>query len=305
MAIPAGVPAALTTGPFRGSEVVRSGLLTRRRLESGAWRRMFKDVYLHEAVELSHLTRCRAVALVLPAGAAVSGASAAHLFGADIVGTHAPVEVTVPRDLRLPGHTGVVTRYSELRPEDVVYPHGVPATTPVRTAFDLGRGRRLDEAVVGVDALIQMCGVGLDAVAAYARDGRKRWHGVRRLADALALAAPGAESPMETRLRLALTRAGLPGPVLQHRVWDGAGTLVARLDLAYIESRLGIEYDGASHLAPDAVRRDLRRQNALRAVGWTLLRFTADDVLRHPGRMAVQVCAAAGLPYPGHLMVGR
>jgi hypothetical protein len=152
--------------------------------------------------------------------------------------------------------------------------------------------------------LIHVCGITRDAIAEYARDGRGRWHGVRRLAYALALAATGAESLMETRLRLVLVRAGLPMPVLQHRVWDGAGTLVARLDLAYVESRLGIEYDGESHLAPDAVRRDLRRQNALRAVGWTLLRFTADDVLRHPTRTSVQVSAAAGLPYLGHLMNG-
>lgn len=305
MAIPASVPAGLTTTPFRGSEVVRSGLLTWSRLEGGAWRRLFKDVYVHKAVDLTHLTMCRAVAVLLPQRAAVSGASAAHLLGADVVGPHSPVEITVPRELRMPCHPGVVTRYSELRPDDIVYPHGVPATTSVRTAFDLARGRRLDEAVVGLDALIHACGVGLDAVAAYARDGRQRWHGARRLVDALALAAPGAESPMETRLRLAITRAGLPMPVLQHRVWDDAGTFVARLDLAYVESRLGIEYDGEAHLAPDAVRRDLRRQNALRAVGWTLLRFTADDVLRHPARMVHQVCAAAGLPYLGHLMSGR
>jgi hypothetical protein len=124
---------------------------------------------------------------------------------------------------------------------------------------------------------------------------------VRRLASVLALAAPGAESPMETRLRLALVRAGLPVPVLQHRVSDRAGALVARLDLAYVESRLGIEYDGDCHLDPIVVRKDLLRQNALRALGWTLLRFTADDVLRHPARMITQVCAAAGLPYLGHL----
>jgi hypothetical protein len=126
MAIPTNVPGALATGPFRGSEAVRSGLVTRRRLESGAWHRLFRDVYIHEAVDLSHLTRCRAIALVLPRGADVSGASAAHLLGADIVGPGAPVEVTVPRELRMPRHPGVVTSYSELRAEDVVYAHGVP-----------------------------------------------------------------------------------------------------------------------------------------------------------------------------------
>jgi very-short-patch-repair endonuclease len=98
---------------------------------------------------------------------------------------------------------------------------------------------------------------------------------------------------METRLRLVLTRSGLPMPVLQHRVFDQSGLFVARLDLAYVESRLGVEYDGECHWEPRAVRRDLRRQNALRALGWSLLRFTADDVLRYPIRVVAQVDAAA------------
>ncbi len=102
---------------------------------------------------------------------------------------------------------------------------------------------------------------------------------------------------METRLRLALTRGGLPLPVLQHRVCDGYGNFVARLDLAYVEARLGIEYDSERHWDPKVIRRDLRRQNALQALGWSLLRFTADDVLHNRARLVAQV--AASLPYRG------
>jgi len=97
---------------------------------------------------------------------------------------------------------------------------------------------------------------------------------------------------METRLRLVLARAGLPPPALQHRVWNEAGACVARLDLAYVDARLGIEYDGQCHWEPRAIRKDLRRQNALRALSWTLLRFTADDVLRHSKRLVTQVRSA-------------
>jgi very-short-patch-repair endonuclease len=34
------------------------------------------------------------------------------------------------------------------------------------------------------------------------------------------------------------------------------------------------------------------RLNALRAAGWTVLRFTADDVLRHPQATVSQVVSA-------------
>lgn len=96
---------------------------------------------------------------------------------------------------------------------------------------------------------------------------------------------------MESRLRLVLRRAGLPQPVLQHCVYDAYGLFVARLDLAYLPQRLGIEYDGGCHFDPHSVRKDLRRQNALRAVGWSLFRFTSEDVTRHPQRLAAQVRA--------------
>jgi uncharacterized protein DUF559 len=298
MAMPAAVPGALRDAPFRGSDAVRAGLLRKSQLKGSTWRRLFMDVYVHGSVALTHLARCQAVALILPAGAALSGGSAAYLLGADVLAVDAPVEVTVPPRLRMPRHPGVVTRYAELRPEDVVVRSGLPMTAPVRTAFDLARRRGLEEAVVAVDAMLRACRLQRDAIAAYAGDGRSAWHRVGRLSAVLALVAPGAESPMETRLRLALSRAGLPRPVLQHEVRTRSGAFVARLDLAYVDARLVVEYDGECHLDPDAVRRDLRRQNAPRALGWSLLRFTADDVLRSPARLVAQVEAALAAPLP-------
>ena len=231
--------------------------------------------------------------MVLPTGAAVSGASAAHVLGAYVVADDVAVEVTVPRERRMSAQSGVVVRYSQLSARDVVRRSGISATSPVRTAFDMARRTSLDDAVVAVDALLRFGGLRPDAIAAYASDGRRGWPGVGRVADVLALAAVGAESPMETRLRLALTRGGLPAPVLQYRVRDAAGRPIARLDLAYVEARLGIEYDGEHHWEPAAVRQDLRRQNALRALGWSLLRFTADDVVHQSAQLVAQVRAAA------------
>jgi REase_MTES_1575 len=279
-------------GPFRGSRAVRSGLLSKKQLRTSSWRRMFADVYVHESVELTHLVRCRAVALILTRGAAISGASAAYLYGANVLRPEAPVEITVRRELRIPLHPCLLVRYSELRGGDVVVWNGIPVTSPVRTAFDLARRCRLEEAVAAVDALLQVCDLTVDEIVAYANEDRLRWHGVRRLDTVLTHASRGAESPMESRLRLTLLGAGLPEPVLQHSVHDESGNHVARLDLAYIEPRLGIEYDGEHHWTSEAIQKDLRRQNALRALGWTLLRFTADDVLRNPSLVTSQVRSA-------------
>ncbi len=88
---------------------------------------------------------------------------------------------------------------------------------------------------------------------------------------------------METRIRLALHRAGLPAPVLQHRVGPYA------LALSYPAVLLAVEYDGREHLTPERARRDLRRQAALTSAGWTVLRFSAWEVLNRPWWVAGQV----------------
>ena len=91
----------------------------------------------------------------------------------------------------------------------------------------------------------------------------------------LALADPGAESPRESALRVLLVLAGLPRPTTQFEVRDDDRRFVARLDLAWPELKIGIEYDGAHHRDPAQHSRDLRRHNALRARGWIVIQIDA------------------------------
>jgi very-short-patch-repair endonuclease len=67
--------------------------------------------------------------------------------------------------------------------------------------------------------------------------------------------------------------------------------LIARLDLAYPGKRLGIEYEGDHHRGRGVFQQDLRRLNALRACGWTVLRFAALDIYREPSRVVATVRA--------------
>jgi hypothetical protein len=264
--------------------------VSKEQLRAEAWCRLFRDVYVRADVEVTHALRCRAAALILPPTAVFSGRSAAYLHGAHLlVDADAPVEVTVNRKLRK--RAGIAVRRSDLSDDDIVPVRGLRGTTPVRTAFDLARQPGLEDGVVAVDALLTIRRVTIEQVAAYAA-ARGTWPGASRVAVVLALAVPGAESPMETRLRLVLVRAGLPVPALQHRVYDSQGHRVARLDLAYVRERLGIDYDGGCHFNARSARKDLRRQNALRSLGWGIFRFTGEDVLEAPTRTAAEVRAA-------------
>ena len=90
-----------------------------------------------------------------------------------------------------------------------------------------------------------------------------------------------------------LNRAGLAGWAANYPVWHD-GELVAVVDVAFPQLRVAIEIDGmAYHVDVDRFQGDRHRQNALIALGWTVLRFTWADVVQRPGYVASAVRAAA------------
>jgi very-short-patch-repair endonuclease len=280
---PAAVPTPLRRYPFRGRDAVAAGLLTKRQLNSGPWRKLFPNVYLHHAVVPDHRTRCLAAALFVD-GSVVSHASAAYLYGADVLARNPSVELSVLPERRRTQQPGLVVHRTRLDPGDTRTVGSIPVTTPVRTAFDLARNPDLTEAVVGLDALLHRGVTDVDAVGRYLAD-HAGWPRTRQAAVALRRCRPLAESPMETRLRLLLVDAGCPEPTVQHPVGR------YRLDLAYPQLKLAIEYDGDHHRDRAVFRADVERLNELRALGWTVLRFTAADLRRRPDRLVAQVLA--------------
>jgi very-short-patch-repair endonuclease len=281
----------LTHAPFIGRVAVAAGLLTRRQLASRGWCRLFPDVYAWAGSRLDHRAWCYAAGLFLGDRGAVSGRSAAYLWGADVLARGQPVEVTVPDRVRLPSRSRLAVVRSALEPGDQTRWAGIPVTTPGRTAFDLARRQPLVEGVVAIDAMLVGRLITRSEVASLAAE-RPGWPGLPRLRAALRLCDPGAESPMESRLRLLLIAGGLPRPVTQFEVRDRNGLFVARLDLAYPVRRLGIEYEGDHHRGPGVFQQDLRRLNALRLCGWTVLRFAASDIYREPAQVVAVVRAA-------------
>jgi hypothetical protein len=275
--------------PFLGSAAVSAGLVTPTQLRGSRFQRLFRGVYLDRSATVDHLTLCRAATLLLPPGAALSHRSAAHLYNANVLAVGQPVEVTVPGGLR--AQSGLRVVRSPLDPDDITRRSGMPVTAPLRTAFDLARGRDLVAAVVGLDALFFRQVVRPDRLRAYVTE-HARWNRSGAARRALTLARPFVESPMETRLRLIAVLGGLPEPLVQYDVFDRDGRLVARLDLAYPKRRLALEYDGDHHRERDTFRRDAVRLNRLTLLGWTVLRFTADDVLRNPGKTLTVMRAA-------------
>lgn len=92
----------------------------------------------------------------------------------------------------------------------------------------------------------------------------------------------GAHSELERLAVATLRRAGVTGftPNLTVRLSDGRP---AEIDIAFVDRRIAIELDGyAFHSGAAAFRYDRRRGNRLMADGWTVRRFTWDDLVADP-----------------------
>jgi very-short-patch-repair endonuclease len=256
---------------------VASGLLTPERLRSRAWRRLYRGVYADAALPDTHGVRIAGAALLLPRTAAFAGRSAAYLLGAEtLVGTATPVEVAVPAADRFGPVAGLRIRFATLQQGDVRTVGRHPCTRPLRTAVDIARFDPFPESVVALDVLLARglvrAGELEDAVRSLPA-GR----GTRRARTAVDLADERAESPPESRLRVLLRLAGLD-PQPQFVVRDADGRQLARVDLAFPEQRVAIEYDGAWHGAPGQLAKDRRRLNRLVQEGWRVLHLTAADL---------------------------
>lgn len=288
----AAVPTSLRDGPFLGSDAVRRGLLTPRQLRGQVWSRLFDGVYIHRDVAITHEIRAHAASIRVPRGV-VTGWSAAALWGVDVVPMDADVEVTVPPEAPAVRIRGIRSRRAVLAETDV-WRRGVPVTTPEATAVRLAAVLPLDDATVAIDRLIATGVVDLDRVRT--RAAAARGPGSARARKAAALADGLAGSPQETRLRLLIGRSTLPPPVAQYDVrYDGR--FVARVDFAWAEHKVALEYDGLWHAEAGQFAKDRQRLNKLRAAGWQVIHVTAAD-LHRPERLIALIADALASTAP-------
>lgn len=277
----------LTLGPFTLQDALRVGL-TRDQLKGRSWRRLGPGLYAWRGLAGGPALLLEALALRLPESAVFSGRTAAWVHGLDVP-PPALVEVTMPRQSGVSGRVGMSVRRASLDSDDVETVRGLRVTTALRTLADVVTRLPLVEAVVLVDSALRLGRVTMGELEWWV--GRHaRAKGVKRLREVVELADPGAESPMETRLRMLIVLAGLPRPESQVDLHDEAGGFLARVDLYYRRFRLAIEYDGATHR--ESLLEDNRRQNRLLGSGYRLLRFAGGDVLRAPESVVAEVRSA-------------
>ncbi|RUP34782.1 MAG: hypothetical protein EKK51_00895 [Mycolicibacterium sp.] len=281
--------------PFLGSEARAAGIANRYQLRT-RYRQVYRDVYVPRDAELTAADKAEAAWLWSRRRGVAAGLSASALHGSRWIGDHEPAELN---QKSMHGQAGIVLHSDELTEDEICLVRGIQATTPARTAFDLGRCNGLTAAVIRVDALLQATRLKIPEVRALA-ERHPGVRGLRQLGQVLDLADYGGESPQETRLRLLFTDNGMRPTHTQIEVFDGRYQ-VGRIDMGWPEWKVGVQYDGIQHWTdPNQRTRDIDQTVEYEDLGWRIIRVGADLLrYRQPviiARTRAQLRAAGG-PY--------
>jgi hypothetical protein len=273
--------------PFRADEALGAEALTFRELRR-FHERIYPGVWAPRGVELSAAHRARAAWLWSRRRGVLAGVSASALLGAKWIEPETPAEL-VHSNRRAPA---MLTVHSDvLASGETQMLAGMTATTPARTAFDLGRRLGLEDGLLRMDALMNATHLkapDVEAVIA-AHPGVR---GLTQLRQTLDLADGGAESPYESLTRLLLINAGFPRPQTQIQV-VGKDGFVWRIDMGWPEYRVGVDFDGAHHWTDSKQRtRDAVRFWQLPQLGWVDVRLTSGILHSRPQMFLDRVGAA-------------
>jgi len=161
-------------------------------------------------------------------------------------------------------------------------------TTPVRTVVDCARSLPFGEALAIADPALRSRLVSQEDLLAAGHGLKRAGRGkVIRVAEH---ADGRSESVLESMLRAILIEAGLEG--FEPQVLIADDEFQARVDLAHPVRRLALEADSFElHGTRRALVRDCRRYVSLVVRGWTVLRFTWEDVVHDPAWVVESITA--------------
>lgn len=220
----------------------------------------------------------------------LTGESALRIHGCDAAEA-APVHLVVPHHCKARDRPGLRLHRGHVEQADIVDVGGLRALVLDAAVADVLRRSRPRAALACADQAMRLTAE--DARAEFHADIDTRIHmsadprGRRQARRLLQLATGLAESPAESSMLLTVVDGGFPMPHQQYSVTDLVGREVYRLDFAWPELLIALEYDG--HEAHEGKQElDAARDEDLRRRGWVVVRARAAD-LAEPSRVLSQL----------------
>jgi Uncharacterized protein conserved in bacteria len=280
--------AAEQDGVFSRAQARRAGFSYYRighRVASGDWIELYGGRALrsaHTILDAHGLDR--AALFATGARSMLGGPSAARWWTIDVPWPQ-PFILVPLSSRREP--VGITVRRAQVDDADVGLRDGLLLTSRASTIVDCLRVVSHRTGVALLDRALQQRWLTFDDLVVRTQ-GLVGRPGAAKLVRHIRVAQPGTRSEAERTMARLLRRAGLTGWQANVAL-DGVGVL----DFAFFAQRLAIEIDGrAWHSAGDRFQSDRSRQNKLVLLGWTVLRFTWDDLMHRPDEVIRQVRAA-------------
>lgn len=288
------VPPLDTERPFTVGEGLAAGL-TRRELDGPRFRTVLRGTRVACTTAPTPVQRVFAALRLFPPEAWASHDSACRVYAVPL-DLGADEHVSFARQERRRRRAGVRVHVGDERWVHTF--RGVRVSRPAQLFVEMAGSLGLVDLVVLGDHLVRRGRVTPESLRRFCE--RSRHKQARRARRAAALVRAEVDSPMETRLRMLLVLAGLPEPVVNHKVRDEDGTVVRRFDLSYPQVRVLIEYDGRHHVERESQwHRDLARRETNDGAGWRSIVVVSSDVFGSPGDTLDRVVSALrerGLP---------
>ena len=264
-----------------------SAYQVRVRLTDGRRRRVIGQTLTAGTIPDSAPLRDRAAVLAIGDPVTMSGPSAARLHGMQIDSGVVCVTVPKARHIQLDG----VRVLREPVGDDLIMLDDQLVTSRERTVFDCARMLPYDTASALLDRALQKKWTTFESFSARVNRARRR-HGIAALLRLVEGAAAGARSTAERLLLTTLREAGITGWDANREIHDEHG-LIGVGDVVFAAAKLVLEVDGrAWHTDAARFQLDRSRQNRLVNAGWTVLRFTWDDLTKDPAGVVATVRAA-------------
>jgi hypothetical protein len=192
---------------------------------------------------------------------------------------------------------GLVQHRGLLLPADIVNADGCAVTSPTRTALDLTTVADVEHCLPVFDHFLRY-GATSKTLLHQGSKAMNMWKDTLSTDLVIRLANPRCESVGESRTSFMLWRGGLVAPDTQYEICDSNGTLIARVDFAWPELGVFLEFDGKEKYLKyrregesvvDCVRREKKREEMIcRLTGWRCIRITWAD-LYNPERTVAHI----------------
>lgn len=280
---------------FTTEEALAAGIRPRELADGSRFRQIFWGGYAKSTTSPTYADEVSfALRVVSPASFATEHTASRLLGGITPSASNLHLGTTVRHKCK---RDGVVLRFYT-HPPELALVKGVWTTAAHQNFLDLARSLEFADLLVLGDSLVRRTSCSPTDIRQFVANSSA--HGASHARAVAKLIRSRVDSPNESRLRLLLVSGGIPEPTVNLVVHGTSRRATRRIDLAFEQYKVAVEFDGRHHIERIGQwNDDILRREELEAMGWRFVIVTSSTMYSDPGgvlRRVHEALALAGAP---------